>query len=347
MALSKENSNRLQKYILELIDRSDENMIQKVTEAFDISNTTVYNHIQKLIKADIITKTGHGVCNYQLLNTNKQLNYTVNKTILEEDRIYSKEIQCFFEECSKNIKQIWNYAFTEMMNNAIEHSNASEIEVLVSQNKLNTTIMISDNGVGIFEKIRAYYQYPDIETAILELFKGKLTTDSARHSGEGIFFTSRAVDAFLAISSGKVFTHTNYIEFMENLSKTKELKYYEKKNGTIIFMKMSNTSSKNLKEVFDMFSNQEDGFNKTQVPINQICENGYPVSRSQARRLSLRFEEFKEIILDFRDVQDIGQGFAHELFVVFQNNHPEVLLNTINCNTQVNRMICHVKASNK
>ena len=34
---------------------------------------------------------------------------------------------------------------------------------------------------------------------MLELSKGKLTTDSANHSGEGIFFTSRMFDVFLSL----------------------------------------------------------------------------------------------------------------------------------------------------
>lgn len=346
MALTQEIRDRLRTYVLELIEQSDERVIDKATDAFSVSKTTVYNCIRKLLSEETIIKISGQKCKYLLVDKCKEIKYEISNQLLEEDRIYSAEIQELLADYSDNVRQIWNYAFTEMMNNAIEHSQATKIEILISQNELNTTIMIIDNGIGIFEKIRAYYEYTDIETAILELFKGKLTTDSARHSGEGIFFTSRAIDIFLAISSGKVFTHTNYRDYIEDLNKTTELKSYEKKKGTIIFMKMSNVSSKNLKEVFDMFSNQDDGFTKTQVPINQICENGYPVSRSQARRLSWRFEEFKEIVLDFKEVQDIGQGFAHELFVVFQNNHPEIELKAVNCSRQIDIMINHVKASN-
>jgi len=40
------------------------------------------------------------------------------------------------------------------------------------------------------------------------LAKGKLTTDPKRHSGEGIFFSSRMFDEF-DILSGGVFSHIN------------------------------------------------------------------------------------------------------------------------------------------
>lgn len=345
MALTKKTRERLLSYVLELIDQSDEFIIEKVVKTFNISKTTVYNYLIQLENDHVIRKSGKTKCKFQLVNTVTSFDFKLNNEILEEDRIYSKDIKGLLNEYPNNVKKIWNYSFTEMMNNAIEHSQATNIEIQVFQNALNTTILIFDNGIGIFENIKVYYKYADIETAILELFKGKLTTDATRHSGEGIFFTSRAVDVFLAISSGKVFTHTNYADYMEDLNRTKELNCYENQKGTIIYMKLSNASSKNLSEVFNMFSDVENGFNKTQIPINQIFEGGYPVSRSQARRLSLRFEEFKEVALDFMDVEDIGQGFAHELFVVFQNSNPDIELKTINENEQISRMIHHVKAS--
>lgn len=77
-----------------------------------------------------------------------------------------------------NVYKIWQYAFTEMMNNAIDHSNASKITVYVAQNYCSTKVMIEDNGIGIFEKIRQYCGYDCVDDAVTELFKGKLTTDS-------------------------------------------------------------------------------------------------------------------------------------------------------------------------
>ena len=51
-----------------------------------------------------------------------------------------------------------------------------------------------------------------------------------------------------------------------------------------------------------------------------------PVSRSQAKRVCNRLENFKEVVLDFEGVQWMGQGFAHQLFVVFANDHPDIQL---------------------
>lgn len=89
-----------------------------------------------------------------------------------------------------------------------------------------------------------------------------------------------------------------------------------------------------------MFAN-DDGFFKTHIPIKNIFDD-YPVSRSQAKRLCHRFDKFKEIEMDFSGISDIGQGFAHEIFVVYHNEHPEVKLIPTNMNEAVEKMVNHV-----
>jgi len=60
------------------------------------------------------------------------------------------------------------------------------------------------------------------------------------------------------------------------------------------------------------------GFSKTHIPVFLAAygEDNL-ISRSQAKRLLVRFERFKEIILDFENVESIGQAFADEIFRVF------------------------------
>ena len=71
-----------------------------------------------------------------------------------------------------------------------------------------------------------------------------------------------------------------------------------------------------------------------------------PISRSQAKRLCDELEKFAEIILDFSDIAWMGQGFAHQIFVVFANAHPEIVIDPINMNKDVTKMYNHVKLSN-
>ena len=80
------------------------------------------------------------------------------------------------------------------------------------------------------------------------------------------------------------------------------------------------------------------------ISIKETCNTDYPVARSQAKRLYFGFDKFESIILDFEGVDDIGQGFAHELFVVFKRNNPDIELKCINMNESVSKMLAHVMA---
>jgi len=52
---------------------------------------------------------------------------------------------------------------------------------------------------------------------------------------------------------------------------------------------------------------------------------------------------FREVTIDFSEISWMGQGFAHQLFVVYQNAHPEIKFNPINMNEAVTKMYNHVK----
>ena len=184
---------------------------------------------------------------------------------------------------------------------------------------------------------------PTVTDAVNELFKGKLTTDAKRHSGEGIFFTSRLMDFFAAVSDGAVFTHNKYSEISEDLSIISISEVKKGSRGTCVYMSLSNSSNKVAADIFNSYARVEGGFTKTSIPLRNVYDMP-PVARSQAKRLVKRLENFEEVILDFEGVEAIGQGFAHELFVVFRNAHPDTRLIPVNANDTVNMMISHVLA---
>lgn len=346
MSFTKEKTEQIKKYILEKIENNQDKIAKRTATAFNISLNTAYRYIRDLEKEGIIKKVEGNKRKYELVQVTNDFYFRPKSgEKLQEDIIYRQYIDKYIKELPDNVQRIWVYSFTEMMNNAIEHSDAELILCRISQNYMTTLISIADNGVGIFKKIKEYYNFPTLDDAIRELFKGKLTTDVNNHSGEGIFFTSRALDVFAVVSDGKIFSHDRYVEIAKDLKEIDSLQDFKMNNGTMVVMQLSNFSNKVLREVFDMYSDQVDGFVKTNIAIRNLFEI-YPVSRSQARRLCNRFEKFKEVVLDFDGIDDIGQGFAHEIFVVFQNKHPDVKLIPINTLPNVEKMINHVKNTN-
>ena len=272
----------------------------------------------------------------------------VNAGMLEEDELYWTHISPFLGELSGNVQDIWYYAFTEIMNNAIDHSGGDQIRFGIQKDALYTEISITDNGVGIFRNIQDYFRKKsgislNSEQAAMELYKGRMTTDPARHSGEGIFFVSKMLSEFAVWSDNTVYSYR--CDDRDRFVQSHLISYYTKMEGigTMAVMKLENDSKRTSREVFDTFAPLEEGFVKTLIPMKEMCPLGDPVARSQARRILRRLDEFREIIFDFRDIDFMGQGFADEVFRVFQNQHPDIMLNVINANETVLGMIRHVK----
>jgi len=69
------------------------------------------------------------------------------------------------------------------------------------------------------------------------------------------------------------------------------------------------------------------------------------ISRSQAKFLTLRFEQFSHVVLDFEGVSEIGQAFGDELFRVFAREHPAIKLTPVNMTTAVEQMVKRAKAA--
>lgn len=340
--MANENKEQIRQYMLKLIDAGDQNIVAKTVENFGISKSTVYNYLKKMCEEGTLLKTNDVKCPYQLIS--KQFVYTyTNDGTLGEDRVFNKDIAGHFKELERNVYSAWRYAFTEMMNNAIEHSGGQRISVAVRVNELKSSIMLLDDGIGIFRNIQQYMKNEMNEELPLDecvslLFAGKFTTAKQAHSGEGIFFTSHLMDEFFIISDEICFSRNNFRDRLSDLPKDDEVL----KNGTFVYMALHNHSKKTTSEVFDRFSDVEEGFIRTQIPIAHFFPNGNPVSRSEARRLGEMILNFKEITLDFTNVEEVGQAFVHELFVVWQSRNPDVQLKYIHTEQAVENMIRRV-----
>ncbi len=328
------NKEQVKQYILSHIN--DKELVPKTIDTFKVSKSSVYNYIKELADKGIIEKNKNGA-----FETVKSFyKYEYSNVNLSEDKIFDRDIAQHVNMHEKNVISIWRYAFTEMMNNAIEHSRAKKIFVGVTVDSVSTSIAIYDDGIGIFNNIQDYMKRAEgkeisLEEATQLLFAGKFTTAKSMHSGEGIFFTSHLLDEFLIFSNKMTFSRTAFDDFQIEINNAFK--------GTAVFMLLNNHSKKTTKEVFDRFSSVEEGFIKTQIPIAHIFPNGSPVSRSEARRLGELVLKFKEIDLDFTNVEEVGQAFCHELFIVWQTRNPEKQLNVLNANQDILNMIQRVK----
>ena len=175
MSFKEEKREKIKRYLLDKVDMNQRDLAKRTADTFEISLNTVYRYLRELEEQGIIEKKDG---RYVFVENVKTVCLKLSQgERLEEDNIYLKYIDKYVNSLSDNVQRIWQYSFTEMMNNAIEHSEAELVTIRVVQNYLNTAIFIVDNGIGIFRKIKEYYSYASLDDAVNELFKGKLTTD--------------------------------------------------------------------------------------------------------------------------------------------------------------------------
>lgn len=238
----------------------------------------------------------------------------------------------------ENVRSIFSYAFTEMLNNAIEHSQSQNISVLISCDEDKLHFEIVDFGVGVYHNVARKFKLSSEIEAIPELLKGKVTTAPHAHSGEGIFFTSKAADLFLLASHKWRMRVDNSIPdtFIEILEKNQK--------GTKVSFSIKIKSDRHLDQVFAGFHAipGEYAFDKTFIQVKLYTMGSIYVSRSQARRILSGLEKFRAIVFDFDRVPTIGQAFADEVFRVFKKRHPTIKIETSNANEAVQFMIDRV-----
>lgn len=342
MAKSRGRAAEIRYFILRQVGSHPGNIASLVAETFRISRQAANKHLRLLIEQGVLSAEGatrNRSYSLRVLARNS-VRLSLSKE-LEEHEVWRQVATPVLGDLKGPAIDVCHYAFTEIVNNAIDHSRGTEVEIVVERTGGSIRITVADNGVGIFRKLKEELGLQHEREAILELAKGKLTTDPKRHSGEGIFFTSRAMDDFMIVSGALVFAHESSGDDWLLESGGFDLP------GTTVDMLIDPMTQRRMLDVFRAYSAENhEGFTKTHFPVAlaQIGEESL-VSRSQAKRVLARVERFKEVVLDFDGVDIIGQAFADEVFRVFQLEHPDVHLIPVNANEDVTRMIARARSS--
>ncbi|MBI4967769.1 MAG: DUF4325 domain-containing protein [Rhodospirillales bacterium] len=315
-----------------------------VAQRFNLSRAAISRYVHRLIDEGLLEAEGKtNARRYRLKTLREELFAIEIFPGLPEHHVFRFRILPHLEGVAKNVIDICQYGFTEMLNNVVDHSGSAEAIIQIRRDYARIEMTILDKGVGIFEKIKRDFHLPDYHSALLELSKGKLTSDAARHSGEGIFFTSRMFDTF-SILSGHLFYFRERQDDAEWLIGVNERP--NETPGTSVIMSIATDADWTTAQVFAKYQGDNLRFRNTHVPIKLAPYPGEElVSRSQAKRILARFDQFSEVILDFEGVPTIGQAFADEIFRVYANQHPDKRLVAVGTTPEVARMIAMVTAA--
>jgi biotin operon repressor/anti-sigma regulatory factor (Ser/Thr protein kinase) len=335
--------------ILRLLKELGEASGVRMAAALGLSRQAVNRHLARLIDEGKLVMTGRtrGAAYRLATRRGSQRPPAAFRGVyplagLQEDAVVSEaSLRLNLRKAlSAETQRIFAYALSEMLNNASEHSASPTCLVEVRLMTRELQAVVRDQGVGVFHSIAKRMQLRDESDAIGELLKGKATTSPERHSGEGIFFTSKACDLFV-LRSHRIELTITAPDHEPSVSVRKPIR------GTEVTLGIRRATKRKLEQVFAAFAPEEYDFRfeKTIVTV-RFSARDY-LSRSEARRLVARLESFREVVLDFTGVRSIGQAFADEIFRVFAGSHPEVALKRVNVDRALDAVIRHVVDNQK
>ncbi|MGH7893854.1 MAG: STAS-like domain-containing protein [Candidatus Binatia bacterium] len=321
-----------------LVERLGEAQNRDVVRALRVSPATAHRLFRALTTGGILERRGQGrAARYRLRSLRRRFRLAG----LDEHRAWEAvaaeiaRIRPLEADAARSLA----YAASEMLNNAADHSGGKSVEVAVRFERAGATVAtVRDDGIGVYRRISEDFGYTMPQDAIVQLEKGKLTSDPARHSGEGLFFSSKAVTRFRLESQ-----ETAWI--VDNQVRDSAIAPSEVRRGTRVELVVIPGHVPRLESVFAAFTDPETlRFTRTRATIKLAGLGKTLVSRSEAKRLVARLTDFRHAILDFSGVQVVGQGFCDEVFRVFAHAHPHVTLEPVGMNDTVAFMVNRARA---
>jgi anti-sigma regulatory factor (Ser/Thr protein kinase) len=344
MARKSRQSPAVREFILRNVARHAGDIGTLTVRQFGLSRTAVAGYMRRLVAEGLLAAEGSTRARRYQPKSLAHVTFTVEIAPgLAEDRVFRTQILPLLAGVGQTVIDICQYGFTEMLANAIAHSGSADALVIFDRSHAAIVMVIVDHGIGVFEKIRRGFDLADPSSALLELAKGRLTTEPAKHTGDGIFYTSRLFDAFGLQSDGLYYTRKRNSDGGWSIN-AQHMEAPPK--GTSVAMTIATDAAWTVADVLGAEPTDDPERRRMHVPVRLARYAGEQlVSRSQAKRVLARADRFAEAVLDFDGVEMIGTAFADEIFRVFAMAHPGTKLVPVNAGPDVRRTIDAIIAS--
>ena len=325
--------NPVRSYILKNISEHPDNIIKDTSVHFDISVQAVYKHIKFLLNEGKIYKRSHA--RFALSSNNEKCFSLKISSALNPNQVWDTFLKDHFSNVRKNVYNICINGFIEVLKNAVKFSEGSSITIRFAQCSSIVSIWVTDNGTGIYEKIRRGHCYPDLRECAFQLSKGILSSSIDSSIGQSLYLISWCFDVFEICANGVCY-HKDlnnddwYIGSKESSS-----------SGTSVRMSIDINSERSLKDVCrDYRLKKNTGFADTHILVDlAVFDEENFLSRTQARRILHKLNKFSKITLDFTNAKVVGNAFVDEIFRVFHEKNPDIELEYINANPDIEFMI--------
>lgn len=306
-----------------------------VEERTGASHRAVLSALRRLVDAQWLTRGGSTRRPVYGPGVLRQVVRTYSLHGLQEDLPWQRDFAPNFA-LPRHVARMVQHGFTELVNNAVDHSGGTSVTVSLRQTPSHVQLLVSDDGCGVFNRICESFDIADPQHAMLELSKGRLTSQPQMHTGRGLFFSSQLADVFDIHANGTAFQRRAWESTGWQPGRPLP------RQGSSIYMSIALDSSRTLDQVLEAWSTDGTGieFDQTKINLRLVAGPGQALdSRAQARRVAARLPQFKRAEVSFEGVEDVGHGFTDELFRVFARAHQEVELVPTNMTPRIEALV--------
>lgn len=327
-------------WITEAVLGHPQDLAVHVAERLGVSRSCARVQLNKLVQAQWLQRDGVSRRASYRPGALRQVVRRYALAGLQEDLPWQQDFAGRFE-LKPNVARIAQHVFTELLNNAIDHSGGSAVTVSMRQTPTQVQLLVSDDGRGVFDAVAERFGITDPTVAMLELAKGKLTSQPECHTGRGLFFSAKLADIFDLHANDSAYQQREW----------QRDQWWQRsrpacRRGTSVYVGVCVDTERTLDQVLRRYSTDGAGygFDRTVVPLKLMThEHNGLESRAQARRVSARLNQFRRVELDFDGLADVGHGFADELFRVFGRQHPGLQLVPVNMAPRVAAIVASVQ----
>jgi len=310
----------------------------ELAEAMGVTRQAAHRHLARLIRAGELRRVGRGrASRYERAAISSFETWRCEG--LSEDEVWRQlsARDSALDDASSDARQALHYGLTEIVNNAIDHSQSQAVHARLFESDGRIGFEVVDDGIGVFENLRRTLHLDDTMHALQELSKGKVTTQPEAHTGEGIFFVSKIANLF-ELESGSL------CWIVDNERADSAVGQDVSRIGTRVRFEIDRQSARSLEALFREYAPDHE-FSRTRITVHLFEYGVRFVSRSEAKRLLSGLDRFAQIVLDFDQVEIVGQGFADEVFRVWQHAHPEVSFVPIHMSSSVAFMVDRARST--
>ncbi len=316
----------IREVILGLLLESESTTSQEVARHARSTRQAAHKQLRALVGSGVLVVEGRGPSTRYTnatTPTRKAKRHVYTREGLSEDMVF-RQLETTIPNlaaASRAARETVVFAFSELLNNAIDHSGSEKVEIRLDEHPNLIVFEIIDWGVGAFENVRKTFRLASLLDALQQLTKGKVTTQPDAHTGQGIFFSSKAVNAFELESNGLTWK-------VDNVRDDQTVAASPPRAGTRARIEVALRPRKTLKEIFDAYTDDFE-FSKTKIRVHLFEYGTRFVSRSEAKRLMHGLEKFQHVTLDFKNVEAVGQGFVDEVVRVWSRAHRRTRVETV------------------